>query len=150
MCFNDKIQCDFILLGFIKHFFKILIIHFYGEEEGGRNRGRATLMWEALIGCLLYVPQLRPDLRPRHVPSPGIELVTFCFAGQRPTNWATPVRAGFVKLLIVASVKYKHTVILQGKMYAFLVKLVLNTLLQNSIYVFFFPHTHIFSFNSGL
>ena len=125
MCFNDKIQCDFILLGFIKHFLKILIIYFYGEAEGGRNRGRATLMWEALIGCLLYVPQLRPDLRPRHVPSPGIELVTFCFAGQRPTNWATPVRAGFVKL-------------------------VLNTLLQNSIYVFFFPHTHIFSFNSGL
>ena len=34
-----------------------------------------------------------PNLKPRHVPRLGIELVTFCFVGQLPTNWTTLIRA---------------------------------------------------------
>ena len=45
----------------------------------------------------LVVSCTHPDqglnLQPRHVPLPGTELATFCFAGWCPNKWATPVRA---------------------------------------------------------
>ena len=38
-------------------------------------------------------PSQGPNLQPRHVPWPGIELVTFHFVGRCPARWATLLRA---------------------------------------------------------
>ena len=53
-------------------------------------------MWETLICCLSYVPQpgagrTRPATQACAIIR--TEPVTFCFAGQCPTNWAPLVRA---------------------------------------------------------
>ena len=63
--------------------------------EGRGKRGRETLMCERNTHWLPPACTLTwgPGLHPRHLPWPGIKPVTFCFAGQHPTNWATPLRA---------------------------------------------------------
>ena len=51
-------------------------------ERGEGGRGRETLMWERNINWLpLACPQPGTWPQPRHVPWPGIEPVTFQFAG---------------------------------------------------------------------
>ena len=67
-------------------FFKILFI--YSHRMGGRKRGRETSM----CGCLLHIPYGGRNLQPRHVPWPGIELVTFSFPGWHSVHWTTPAR----------------------------------------------------------
>ena len=70
---------------------------FLEREEEGREREEKKHQCETeiSIGCLSYAPQLTTDQTSnnRHVPWPGIELVTFRFADQHPTNGATPVMA---------------------------------------------------------
>ena len=59
-------------------------------KEGERNiRVREKYWWVA--SCMHPDKGLNPQ--PRHVPWLGIEPVTICFVGQRPTNWASLVRA---------------------------------------------------------
>ena len=41
----------------------------------------------------LALPNQGPGPQPRHVPQPGIEPATFCFAARCPTHCATAVRA---------------------------------------------------------
>ena len=53
-----------------------------GERQGEKHKG----VRETPIGYLLHAPQLGTGSQPRHVPRPGIKLVTFCFLGQRLTN----------------------------------------------------------------
>ena len=54
------------------------------------------------------LPNLGPNLQPRHVPWSRIEPATLCFAEWCPTNWATPVRAKpfliFWNLLILLNI----------------------------------------------
>ena len=67
-----------------------------GEREGERRkqeRKENIDVREKLIGCLLHAPNQRLNPQPGHMPWLGIEPVTFQFAGQRPTDWATPARA---------------------------------------------------------
>ena len=60
-----------------------------GEEEGEKRQSVAYPI------C----PVRGPNPQHRHVPWPGIKMGTFRFAGQHPTNWATPVRAWAFSLL---------------------------------------------------
>ena len=72
--------------------FKALFIYSFIYWKRGREGEREGEKNQCVIAshtCLNW----RPNLQPRHVPWLGIELVTFCFAGQCPTNWATLVRA---------------------------------------------------------
>ena len=64
-------------------FFKILFIFRERGMEGEKHR---------LVASHMHLNQgLKPQ--PGHVPWQGIELATFCFAGQCPTNWAMLLRA---------------------------------------------------------
>ena len=67
--------------------FFFLIVNFERGKEGreGRKRGRETLMWEKHQ----LIASGKPGLQPRYMPSPGIELVTFWFAGRCPPHWGT-------------------------------------------------------------
>ena len=75
-------------------FFKDFVYLFSERGEGGRKRGRETLMCETSIDWLLFVPKWWSDLQPRHVPWQGIKLVTFQFAGWRWIHWATNNQPG--------------------------------------------------------
>ena len=69
-------------------------------REGERKRGRATSVWEKHQSVASHThPNQGPNPQPRRVPWPGIKPVTFCFAGQGPTNWATPVRVRIAFLM---------------------------------------------------
>ena len=68
----------------------MIFINFFWRRREGRKREKHRCERETLIGCLPYAPSetapwLGPNLQPRHV--------TFGFAGQCPTNWATWARA---------------------------------------------------------
>ena len=52
--------------------FIYLLIYLVLERGGGRKRGRETL-----ISCLSYMSQPELNLKPRHMPWPGIEPATF-------------------------------------------------------------------------
>ena len=52
-------------------------------------------------------PDQGPNLQPRHVPWPGIELPTFCIAGWRLTNWGILVLAFFFFL----NLSFEHVVL---------------------------------------
>ena len=91
----------------------------------GRKRGRETSCERVtLIGCLSPAPSWGPGLQPRHVPWPGIEPVTFWFAGQHPTYWATPVWAKTILSLPLYPVSF----LLPFHIYTYLI-LFLNLLL---------------------
>ena len=66
---------------------KMLFNFFYREGKGERKLRRNINQLP-----LVHAPQ-EMNLQPRHVPWLGIKPATFCFAGQCPTNWATPARA---------------------------------------------------------
>ena len=74
------------------------IIYLFLERREGRVREReknnVREKLESAASCTH--PNLGQNPQPRHVPWPGIEQVTFCFAGQHSTNWATLVRASWV------------------------------------------------------
>ena len=59
-----------------------------GEREGEKHQS----VRETLIGCLLHAPNWGSGLQPRHMPWPGIKLVTFWFTGQCSIHWGTPAR----------------------------------------------------------
>ena len=52
------------------------------------------------IGCLLNKPLRTLNLQPRYVPWPGIQPMTFHFAGWCPTNWASLVRVKVYEYLL--------------------------------------------------
>ena len=93
---------------FLFYFLQILFIIF--RRRNGREKERERNINIRNTGmCLANCPVLGLNLRLRHVPWLGIELLTLCFVGQYPTNWATPVRGGvifrslFWSLIIVCS-----------------------------------------------
>ena len=72
-------------------FFKDFIYLFL-ERRGRREKN--IDVWDkhpSVASC--NAPNCRPAPQPRHMPWPGIELVTFPYAGWHPTHWASPVRA---------------------------------------------------------
>ena len=63
------------------------------RRKGKRERDKHTCETKPLISCLPHMyPSRGPGLKPRHVPWPGIELVTLCLVGWFPTSWVTPVQ----------------------------------------------------------
>ena len=93
LCVWGSSMCLFVGDTFYYLFFK----RFYLFIVRGEGRGRNIEVGEKHQLVASHTPPLAPNqgpgLKPRHVPWPGIEPVTFCFAGQRPTHWATLVRA---------------------------------------------------------
>ena len=75
---------------FFPFFFFLYRFYLFLERGDGRGKERErNINWLLLA----HAPRLRTSWQLRQVPWPGIELATFHFAGQYPTNWATPVRA---------------------------------------------------------
>ena len=74
-----------VLAHFLKRFYLFI---FRLRKRGGGREGEKH---QSVASCMH--PDWGLNLQPRNVPWPGIELVTFCFAGWCPTNWATLVRA---------------------------------------------------------
>ena len=74
--------------------FHFILIFDFREGKGRRKRGRETLMQERNINWLpsVHTPTRRSPVtwQPRHVPQPGIQLVTLQFVGWCPPNRATP------------------------------------------------------------
>ena len=56
------------------------------RERGREGESKGAKPPETLLGCLLYVPQLGPNLQPRHVPQLGTKPWTFQLVGGRSTN----------------------------------------------------------------
>ena len=91
----------YLLISFF--FFKIL----FGfrregrEKERERNSNVSTFVRDTWISCLSHAPNWGPGLQPRHVPWPGIKLITFQFAGQSSIHWATPARVPFFIIFFI-------------------------------------------------
>ena len=65
------------------------------EKERERNINVRERHWA--VDSWMH-PKWGPVLQPRHVPWPGIKLMTFHFVGWHPINWSTPVRASLINL----------------------------------------------------
>ena len=85
--FHDVHNCPwFMLCSFI--FLQAFIYLFLERgEEREKERNRNISVWLPLTR-----PLLGTCLQPRHVPSLGIEPVTFQFIGRHSVHWATPAR----------------------------------------------------------
>ena len=60
------------------------------QEAESPNWATTSRTWRSMC-CLSHNPKWGPGPQPKHEPWPGIATVTFWFAGQCPTHWATPV-----------------------------------------------------------
>ena len=67
------------------------LIYLFLERSEGREKERERNIES--ISSLSHAPSLGPGLPPRHMPSVGIEPVTFRFAGHRSIHIATSARA---------------------------------------------------------
>ena len=74
--------CMYVYLCVMNLFWKYLFI-FREKREGGKEEEKHWLVASHMS------PNCRLNLKPRGVPKPGIEIVTFCFEGWHPTNEAT-------------------------------------------------------------
>ena len=71
-------DCLFLL------FLRFLFIFRGREREREREGEKHQCVRETLISCLLHAANRKLNTQPRHVPSPGIEPMTFQFVGQSP------------------------------------------------------------------
>ena len=62
-------------------FLLLLTITMYLFQDVRLVRIAYLYVLEIIKFYLSYVPHPGPNLQPRHVPSPGVEIATFCFAG---------------------------------------------------------------------
>ena len=84
-------------LQFCPNFTRLIfcLIDWFIERGEGEGEGKK----HQLVACC-RCPNWGPNVQPKHVPWLGFELVTFCFAEQHPTEWATPVRARFLIFIL--------------------------------------------------
>ena len=68
----------------------ILCIDFWVRGREGKREGTINVRDKHRLVASCTCPDGGLNPQPRHVPWPGIKLASFCFVGQRPTNWATP------------------------------------------------------------
>ena len=87
-------------------FLKIFLKFIFREGEGRRKRETSV------CGCPSHTPYWGPGPQCRHVPRPGIKLVTLWFTGVRSIHWATPARAtiNFNITSCQSLFKYSHIV----------------------------------------
>ena len=86
---STTVMLDYIFNSFIVVFSFYLFIYFKEMRREEEREG------EISTSCLSQDPSWSLGLQPRHEPWPGIEPVTFWFAGQCSINWATPSRTVF-------------------------------------------------------
>ena len=83
------------------YFFKGFIYSFLDRGAGReKERERKIGVWEnhwSVASCMHL--NWGPGPQPKHVPWPGIKLVTFCFVGWLPSNYATQIRAAHMFLM---------------------------------------------------
>ena len=76
--------------------FYYLFMYLYVRDKGREKEKEAERDWyekETLIGCLSQHLDQRQNLKLRHMPWPGLEQATICFAERCTITWATPIRA---------------------------------------------------------
>ena len=85
-----------------RFFFYFYLLRFYlliFRERGRERKRKGEDHW--------LVVSRGPGLQPRHMPQPGIELVTLWFVGRWLTHWATPVRATIIFLMSFQNLETK-------------------------------------------